>query len=182
MSLHLVAIGALQADVDDVRAVLHLPARDFGGLFPLLFGDQVLEQARADDVGALADDQRAVALFGFDQFDAGIVGAMRGRLARRAGACPRHLRDGADVRGRGAAAAADDVQPAVVDELLELRGQRFRRLADTCLLHSAARRSDSRRCACDAISCSVRMWSVMNSGPVAQFRPTESRSACAMEA
>ena len=26
------------------------------------------------------------------------------------------------------------------------------------------------------------MWSVMNSGPVAQFRPMESRSACAMEA
>ena len=33
---HLVAIGALQADVDDVRAVLHLPARDLAGLFPFL--------------------------------------------------------------------------------------------------------------------------------------------------
>ena len=42
--LHLVAIGGLQADVDDVRAVADLPAGDLGRLFPLLFGDQVLEQ------------------------------------------------------------------------------------------------------------------------------------------
>ena len=42
--VHFVAVGALQADVDDVRAVLHLPARDLDGLFPFLRGDQVLEQ------------------------------------------------------------------------------------------------------------------------------------------
>ena len=137
--------------------LLHLPARDLGGLFPLLLGDQVLEQARADHVGALADDQRAIALLGLDQFDAGVVGAMRRRGSRARTLALDHLRDGADVRRRGAAAAADDVQPAVVDELLELRGQRFRRLADTCLLRSAGRRWDSRRCGCDDISCSVRM-------------------------
>ena len=42
--VHLVAIGALQADVDDVRAVLHLAPRDLDGFFPFLGGDQVLEE------------------------------------------------------------------------------------------------------------------------------------------
>ena len=59
--LQLFAIRGLQAHVDDVRAVLHLPARDLAGFFPLLFGDHLLEQPRADDIGPLADDQRTVA-------------------------------------------------------------------------------------------------------------------------
>src|SRR4029077_16304275 len=35
-----VALGALQADVDDVRAPADLAARDFAGFFPLFFGDE----------------------------------------------------------------------------------------------------------------------------------------------
>ena len=62
------------------------------------------------------------------------------------------------------------------------RGERFGRLAGTGRPRWAGRRSDSRRCASRRISWRVRMWSVMNSGPVAQFRPMESRSAWAMEA
>ena len=42
----------------------------------------------------------------------------------------------------------------------------------------AGRRSGSRRRGRATISLMVRMWSVMNSGPVAQLRPIESRSAC----
>ena len=57
----------------------------------------------------------------------GIVGAMRGRVHAWGALAFRHLRDGADVRGSGAAAAADDVQPAVLDEFLKLRGERFGR-------------------------------------------------------
>ena len=87
--LHLIAVGALQADVHDVRAVLHLPARDLGGLFPLLFGDQILEEPRPDHVGPLAHDQRPVALLGLHQFDARVVGAMRRRPQAGAAACPR---------------------------------------------------------------------------------------------
>ena len=79
---------ALQAHVDDVRAVLDLPARDFAGLFPLLLGDHVLEQARADDVGSLADDQRPVAVFRFHQFDPGIIRPMRSRGKPRAACLP----------------------------------------------------------------------------------------------
>ena len=126
----LVAVGALQADVDDVRAVAHLAARDVGGLFPFLGGDEIFEEARADHVGALADEKRTIALLGFHEFDARIVGTM--------GACRQdarrlaldHLRDGADVRGRGAAASAHEIQPAVVGEFLELCRQRVGGLAE----------------------------------------------------
>ena len=108
-----------------------------------------LNSARADHVGALADDQRAVAVFGFDQLDAG--DSRRDALdcfgARGVLRCS-HLRDRADVRRRGAAAAADDVQPAVIDEALELRGETMSGVSPIlALLRSAARRSDSRKCA-----------------------------------
>ena len=124
--LQLFAFGGLQADVDDVRAVLHLPARDFGGFLPFLFGDHVLEEARADHVGAFADDQRTEALFGFHQFDAGIVGAVRRRIHPRRLTLG-HLGDGTNVGGRGPAASADDVQPALVHEFSQLRGERLGR-------------------------------------------------------
>jgi hypothetical protein len=39
-----------------------------------------------------------------------------------------HLRDGRDVLIGGAAAAADDIEPAVAREAVELLGQRFGRL------------------------------------------------------
>ena len=74
--LHFFAVGALQADVHDMRAAFHLPPRDFGGFFPLLGGDKILEEARADYVGALADDQRTSAVFRLDDFDPGINRAM----------------------------------------------------------------------------------------------------------
>ncbi len=35
---HFVAVGALQADVHDVRAAFHLAPRDFGGFFPKFSG------------------------------------------------------------------------------------------------------------------------------------------------
>ena len=144
---HLVAVGALQADVDDVRAVLHLAARDLDGLLPFLFRDQILEKPRADDVGALADDQRTVAVFGFDQFDAGVISAMRRRLHFARLFAFDHLRDGGDVFIRGAAASADDIEPAVVGEALELIRERGRGFEIEPLLVRAARHSGSRRCA-----------------------------------
>src|SRR6185437_9265760 len=74
--LEFVALGALEADVNDMRAAFHLAAGDFGGFLPLVGGDEIFEQARADYVGAFADDERAGAVFGFDDLDAGIYGAM----------------------------------------------------------------------------------------------------------
>ena len=75
-----VAVGGLEADVDDVCAVADLPAGDLGGLLPFLSGDHVFEEAGADDVRALADDEWAIGVVGFDQFDAGVEGAVGGRL------------------------------------------------------------------------------------------------------
>ena len=127
--LHLVAIGGLQADVDDVRAVLHLLARDLRRLFPFLFGDQVLEGARADDVGALADDQRAIAVFRLHQLDAGIVSAVRPEPSVTRGFLPSAICAMAWMCCvGGAAAAADQVQPAVRNEPLQLLGQGLGRL------------------------------------------------------
>ncbi len=125
----LIALGALQADIDDVSAAANLAAGDFAGFLPLFIGDQVLEEARADDVGALADQQGPGAVFGFDGFDSGIDGAMRLRGALARLFAFGHLRERADVLLGGAAAAADDIEPAVVDEFLELCGERGRCLS-----------------------------------------------------
>ena len=154
----------------------HLPARDIGGLFPLFRGHQILEEARADHVGALAHQQRPVALLGLHQFDARIVGAM---LAR--GQCARalaldHLRDGADVRAawcrssrrRNSASRDRRISPVARPAIPASRR--------ICLRSSAVPRSDSSEMRCADISLSVRMWSVIRSGPVAQFMPTPSRS------
>src|SRR5258707_7873630 len=126
--LFLVALGALQADVDNVRATTYLAAGNFAGFFPLFFGDEIFKEARADDVGALAHEQGARAVLGFDGLAAGIDGAvlLRGTMARLFAFG--HLCKGANVLLGGAAAAADEIQPAVIDEFLELGGQRGWRL------------------------------------------------------
>src|SRR6266481_3241790 len=126
--LLLVALGALQADVDNVRATAYLAAGNFAGFFPLFFGDEIFEEAGADDVGALAHEQGARAVLGFDGLDAGIDGAvlLRGTMARLFAFG--HLCKGADVLLGGAAAAADEIEPAVIDKFLELGSERCWRL------------------------------------------------------
>ena len=101
-----VALGALEAHIHNLRAVAHLAPRNLAGLFPLFFRDKILEQARADYVGALADDQRPVTLLGLD-----------------------HPGDGRDMLVRGSAAAARQIQPPVGDEAAELGGDAIRGFA-----------------------------------------------------
>ncbi len=144
--LNFVPIRALQADVDDMRAVFHLPARDFGRLFPLVLGDHVLEEARTNYIRALADDQRAVAVVRFDQVLAGKENAMTAGFHGPRLLALHHLRNSLDVGGRRAAASADDVEPAVVDEPLEVRRDGLRVSRYISAPHWADRRSDSRRC------------------------------------
>ena len=147
--------------------LLHLPARDLGGLFPLLLGHHVLEQARADDVGALADDQRPVALLGLHQFDAGVVGAVRDCSGTARGRLPSAI----CAMARMCAAVVPQQPPTMlsqplIDEALELRRQRVGRLQVLALLvrqPGVGIAGDARR---GDISLRVRMWSVMNSGPV----------------
>src|SRR5208282_2282609 len=126
--LDLIAVRALQADIDNMRAAFHLPARNLGGLFPLFGADEILKCTRSDYVRALTDDQRPRALFGFDNVDAGIHRAMIrfGRASRSLAF--RHLRDCANMLFRGPTASAHNVEPAPLDESAELVRKRCRRL------------------------------------------------------
>src|SRR5258708_6665033 len=105
----LVGRGALEAEVGEVGAPAVVAAGVFAGFFPLFSGNEIFEGARADDVGAFADKQRARAVFGFDGLDAGIDGAMlfRWTLARRFAFS--HLGERANMLFGGAAATADEI-------------------------------------------------------------------------
>ena len=118
----------VHVDVDHLGAVLDLVAGDGerGGI--IAGGDELAEAGGAGDVGALAD------------IDEGNVGGKHERLeageAKRAWPCGRLARrlaahgfgDRADVGGRRAAAAADDVDEAGVGELGEQPRHVFRAL------------------------------------------------------
>src|SRR5262249_53663258 len=55
----LVAVRILEIDVDHLRSAAHLRPSDLGGFLELALGDQALELAAAEYVGALAHDDRA---------------------------------------------------------------------------------------------------------------------------
>ena len=84
--------------------------------------------------------------------------------------------------GRRPAAAADDVDEPLVHEAGEVRRDLLRRLRVRAVAVREARRWDSRTSSVFASPESVRMWSAMNSGPVAQFSPTERSGACMIDA
>ena len=115
--------------VDDLGAVLHLLARDLqcGGV--VAGGDQLAEPGGARDVGALADvDEGAAVLAALEGLEPGEaeLGPARADGARRM--ARDGVGDGGDVRGRGAAAAADQVDQARLGPLAQLRGGLLRRL------------------------------------------------------
>ena len=125
----LVPIGIGQAHVEDLRPVLDLPAPDLGGLLELVGDDQLLEPPRADHVRALTHEQGAVVVGRKEDLDpADRLRLLRRRDARRPSAHQRLQR--ADVRRRRAAAAADEVHPALVDEARHLEGQARRGLGE----------------------------------------------------
>ena len=126
--LRLVAVGVLEVDVDELRAGLDLRAADLGRLLELLFLDEPLELAAADLVGPLADDERPGRLLALDVVDARDVRPHRGGRTARLPSL-RGLRDLADVLRRRSAAAADDVDPALLDEAGERAGDHRGRLA-----------------------------------------------------
>ena len=101
----LVAFRALQAYINNLRASAHLPPRNLAGFFPFFFRHQVLEQARADYVGAFADQQRPRAVLRFNCLDAGINCAVRLRRPHTRFLALRHLRNRANVLFRCSAAA-----------------------------------------------------------------------------
>ncbi len=114
----LVAVGVLQADVEHLRPRAHLGAADLGRPLEVPRRDALLEGARTEDVGLLADQQRPVLGHQLDRFEAGDEGALvvRHRPRRPPGdqLCQR-----LDVRRGGTAAAADQVEPPLVEEAAE---------------------------------------------------------------
>ena len=127
----------VHADVDDVGAVLDLLARDGDGLvvFPLL--NELRELGRPGDIRALANHHELPDLLG-ERLGAGEAERERGnrsRCARGEATEPfgagvsrcevarmpafQRVRDGGDVLGRVAAAAAGDVDEPALGELAE---------------------------------------------------------------
>ena len=108
--------------VDDLGAVFDLLPGHRQGVVVAVFQDQLLELDRAGDIGAFADvDEVGVGRDdeGFQAGQAG-MGGQGGRLTRGQ---PAHgFGDGGDVSGRGAAAAADQVQQPSLGELAQDAG------------------------------------------------------------
>ena len=125
----------VHVDVDDLRAVLDLLFGDGQRGFVVAGQDQLGELGRAGDVGALADVDEVGLRANGQRLQTAQTGARLdlGRHARRQTAD--RFGDGVDVRGRGAAATADDIEPAVLGPFLELRRERFRRLGETGRQH-----------------------------------------------
>ena len=123
----LVAIGVGEAHVQHLAAAPYLGAADLRRLLELVVHDQVLELPRPDDVGALPHQERAVVVPRIDDLDAAHRGgqALRGPARRLALHQPGQR---ARVRGRGPAAASDQIHPALVHEAPHLQGEALRRL------------------------------------------------------
>jgi hypothetical protein len=118
----------VHVDIDDLRAGLDLLAGDGERRVVVAGEDELRETRGAGDVRALADvDERnfRARRERLEPAEAQRLLALRND-ARLEGADG--FRNLADVVGRGAAAAADDVQPPLLGPILELRGEGFWRL------------------------------------------------------
>ena len=118
----------VHVDVDDLRAVGHLVARDIERGRIVAGGDQLAEFRRARDIGALAHVHEGNGLGQRKGFEAREPHAARdiGDFARLVAGSG--LGDGADMVRRRAAAAADHVDEAVAHEAFDLRGHLLRAL------------------------------------------------------
>ena len=118
----------VHVDVDDLRAVLHLLARDRQRARIIAGGDQLAELGRAGDVGALADIHERDFRRQRKGFQPGQPQLPR-HLGYRARRLARHrLGDRRDMVRRGAAAAADHVDQPGRGEFAEQFGHRLRAL------------------------------------------------------
>ncbi len=137
----LIAADEGGAEVEGVRALLNLLARHLDAAVPVASLLALPELLGAIGVAALADREVGVLLAKchrlIERGERGhpVALALHGRRAFARTAQPlQHLVEGGDVRGRGAAAAADQVDAVLEDETLLplrelLRGERVMRLA-----------------------------------------------------
>ncbi len=118
----------IHVDVDDLRAIFDLLACHADRLGVVAVQDQPREHLRAGDVGALADvdEQRVVAdVERFQPGQAQLVLDVRNAARRHV---LERLGDRLDVRRRGAATAAGDIQEAAGGEFPDYLGGVFGRL------------------------------------------------------
>ena len=110
MSTRAVAADVVDAHVEDVRAFLLLLARHLHARVPVALEHRLAELLRAVGVRALADRQvRDVLVERRERVDRRRARLVHRRAAARASRSRQRLDDGAQVLGRRAAAAADDV-------------------------------------------------------------------------
>ena len=118
-----VAPDVVDAHVEHVRAFLHLLARHLHAGVPVGLEHRLAELLRAVGVGALADGEVRELLVERDRAVDGRAARLEVGSARDGGTNAELFGDGAQVRGRGAAAASHDVEAELVDEAHVRLGQ-----------------------------------------------------------
>ena len=118
----------VHADIDDLRPGIDLRAGHRKGLFVVALADQPGEFGRSGDVRAFADVDEV----GFGDDPQRLQTAQHRRMAGfgkgSRGVLPGDLREFEDVRGRGAAASAHDVDQSAPQVLPDIFGEHFGRL------------------------------------------------------
>ena len=109
----------IDVDVDDVGAVLHLLAGNAECLFVAIFFDQTGKGTGAGDIGAFANDREAALRTDLKQLEPRVTRQRRSRRGHTGRMLGNRFGDRLDVWRRGAAAAADDVEPALAGEVAE---------------------------------------------------------------
>ena len=138
----------VHVDVDDLRAVGDLIARDHESSRIVPGRDQLAKLRRAGHVGSLADvDERNVG-GERERLETGKAHQRRDRRGRARLVFADGFGDGADVLGRRAAASADDVDNAVSGEVADLLRPSPPGFRHTGRRRWAGRRSDRRTRAC----------------------------------
>ncbi len=122
-----VGAGVVDADVEDVRALLDLVAADAHARVPVALEHRFTELLGAVGIGALPDEQHRPVLL----VRRGRVDRRHGRLEDRCALGRRErtdrLDDAREVFGRGATAAADHLHAVLGDESGEVLGERVGR-------------------------------------------------------
>ena len=119
----------VHVDVEDVGAAAHLIQGHLGRAGPVARRHQPCELARTGDVGALADHLEAGLGAQHQRLEPGHPGQGRlvtGARQRARGHALDGARDGRDVIGRGAAAAADDVHETAGGKVADEAGRLVR--------------------------------------------------------
>ena len=100
----------VHVDVDNLRAVFYLLTGNRQRVIKAAFQNHAREGTRAGHIRALAHVHKQAVRVDGEGFQPRQTGAVRGRGQRARRVLGNGLRHGSNVRGRGAAAAADDVE------------------------------------------------------------------------